>query len=99
MMNRGATLRCFLAGLGGGAVMNMPASAEQKHGTNALMLMTDDTGWNDFGAYSGGGRALGHPTPNIDQIASEGATLTCWYGRARCTAGRAPFSRGRHPAP
>jgi hypothetical protein len=29
------------------------------------MLMTDDTGWNDFGAYSGGGAALGHPTPNI----------------------------------
>ena len=26
------------------------------------MLMTDDTGWNDFGAYSGGGATLGHPT-------------------------------------
>ena len=30
------------------------------------MLMTDDTGWNDFGCYSGGGAALGHPTPNND---------------------------------
>ena len=34
--------------------------------------MTDDTGWNDFGAY-GGGANLGHPTPNIDKIAQEGA--------------------------
>jgi len=47
---------------------------------NVVMLMTDDTGWNDFGAYSGGGAALGHPTPNIDRIAKEGAFFTSWYG-------------------
>ncbi len=29
---------------------------------NIVILMTDDTGWNDFGAYSGGGATLGHPT-------------------------------------
>src|SRR5689334_5623683 len=61
------------------------------------MLMTDDTGWNDFGAYSGGGVGLGHPTPNIDQIAKEGATFTNWYGQASCTAGRASFITGRIP--
>jgi arylsulfatase A-like enzyme len=61
------------------------------------MLMTDDTGWNDFGAYSGGGAGLGHPTPNIDQIAKEGATFTNWYGQASCTAGRASFITGRIP--
>src|SRR5262245_13654819 len=44
---------------------------------NILILMTDDTGWNDFGCYSGGGRALGHPTPNVDRIAKEGAMFTC----------------------
>ena len=37
--------------------------------------MTDDTGWGDFGAY-GGGAALGHPTPNVDRIAKEGAVFT-----------------------
>ena len=64
---------------------------------NIIMLMTDDTGWNDFGAYSGGGAALGHPTPNIDRLAKEGAVFTNWYGQASCTAGRASFITGRLP--
>src|SRR4051794_41667005 len=72
-----------------------PAMAQKK--PNIVMLMTDDTGWNDFGAYSGGGAALGHPTPNIDRIAKEGATFTNWYGQASCTAGRASFITGRIP--
>ena len=64
---------------------------------NIVMLMTDDTGWNDFGAYSGGGATLGHPTPNIDRLAKEGAVFTSWYGQASCTAGRASFMTGRIP--
>ena len=66
---------------------------------NIVMLMTDDTGWNDFGCYSGGGAALGHPTPNIDKVAKEGAMFTSWYGQASCTAGRASFMTGRYPDP
>ena len=61
------------------------------------MLMTDDTGWGDFGYMSGGGAALGHPTPNIDRMAKEGAIFTSWYGQASCTAGRASFITGRIP--
>jgi len=64
---------------------------------NIVMLMTDDTGWNDFGCYSGGGAALGHPTPNVDKLAKEGAVFTCWYGQASCTAGRASLITGRIP--
>jgi hypothetical protein len=64
---------------------------------NIVMLMTDDTGWNDFGAYSGGGATLGHPTPYIDRMAKEGAVFTSWYGQASCTAGRASFITGRIP--
>jgi arylsulfatase A-like enzyme len=77
-------------------VANAPATAQQKR-PNIVMLMTDDTGWQDFGAYTGGGAALGHPTPNVDQIAKEGAVFTNWYGQASCTAGRASFMTGRIP--
>lgn len=71
--------------------------AAQNSKPNIVMLMTDDTGWNDFGAYSGGGAFLGHPTPNIDKMAKEGAVFTSWYGQASCTAGRASFMTGRIP--
>ena len=71
--------------------------AAQNSRPNIVMLMTDDTGWNDFGAYSGGGATLGHPTPNIDKMAKEGAVFTSWYGQASCTAGRASFITGRIP--
>ena len=74
----------------------VPARAQDKK-PNIVMLMTDDTGWNDFGAYSGGGMTLGHPTPNIDKMAKEGAVFTSWYGQASCTAGRASFMTGRIP--
>jgi arylsulfatase A-like enzyme len=63
---------------------------------NVVILMTDDTGWGDFGAY-GGGASLGHPTPNVDRVAKEGAVFTSWYGQASCTAGRASLMTGRIP--
>jgi arylsulfatase len=53
-----------------------PAAAKQKM-HNIVMLMTDDTGWNDFGVY-GGGANLAHPTPNIDRVGQEGAVFTSW---------------------
>ncbi len=41
--------------------------------------------------------SLGHPTPNVDRMAKEGAVFTSWYGQASCTAGRASFLTGRIP--
>src|SRR5208282_6211244 len=52
--------------LGAIASLSAPALAQEKR-PNIVMLMTDDTGWNDFGAYTGGGQALGHPTPEHRQ--------------------------------
>src|SRR5438552_18071676 len=77
-------------------VATAPAFAQKK--PNVVMLMTDDTGWNDFGAYTGGGAALGHPTPNVDRVAKEGALFTSWYGQASCTAGRSSFITGESPS-
>jgi arylsulfatase A-like enzyme len=98
----GATYRKLAVGalVVSGFILCGIASAHAQAGNtkpNIVMLMTDDTGWNDFGAYSGGGATLGHPTPNIDKIAKEGAVFTSWYGQASCTAGRASFMTGRIP--
>src|SRR5437870_12628205 len=78
------------------ALVALSAQAADKK-PNIVMLMQDDTGWNDFGCYSGGGVALGHPTPNVDRLAKERAIFTCSYGQASCTAGRAPLITGRIP--
>lgn len=79
-----------------GLALATSAQAQQQR-PNVVVLMSDDTGWNDLGAYTGGGRALGHPTPNLDRLAKEGALFTSWYGQASCTAGRASFNTGRIP--
>src|SRR5471032_532753 len=71
-----------------------PAMAQKR--PNVVVLMSDDTGWADLGVYLGGA-ALGHPTPNLDRLAKEGAMFTNWYGQASCTAGRASFMTGRIP--
>ena len=52
---RGA-MASFAAVLALGVAAAGPASSQDKK-PNIVMLMTDDTGWGDFGAYSGGGKA------------------------------------------
>ena len=66
---------------------------EQK--PNVLLIMADDVGWFDVGAYHRG--IMGSPTPNIDRIAHEGVLLTDCYAQASCTAGRAAFITGQLP--
>jgi arylsulfatase A-like enzyme len=68
--------------------------AEQKK-PNVLLILTDDVGWFDVGAYHRG--IMGGRTPNIDRIAREGALLTDCYAQASCTAGRAAFITGQLP--
>jgi arylsulfatase A-like enzyme len=62
---------------------------------NILLIMADDIGWFDVGAYNRG--IMGGPTTNIDRIAAEGALHTDHYGQASCTAGRAAFITGQIP--
>ena len=102
-MDLGASVRKITIGAlavsGFVAASGLAASAQSStpQRPNIVMLMTDDTGWSDFGAYLGGGQFLGHPTPNVDRMAREGALFTNWYGQASCTAGRASFMTGRIP--
>jgi arylsulfatase A-like enzyme len=62
---------------------------------NILLIVADDVGWFDIGAYNRG--MMGAPTPNIDRIAREGVLLTDCYAQASCTAGRAAFITGQLP--
>ena len=86
---------------GSGSTGEVAASPAPGSGTttkkpNIVIIMTDDVGWGDLGCY-GGGVTRGAPTPNLDQLAAEGARFTNWYGQASCTAGRASFITGRIP--
>ena len=62
---------------------------------NVLLILADDVGWFDVGAYHRG--IMGAATPNIDRIAAEGALFTDAYAQASCTAGRAAFITGQLP--
>ena len=72
-----------------------PAAAQAKK-PNILLIVSDDTGWGDLGAYLGGARR-GMPTPNMDELAAEGMVFTNFYGQPSCTPGRAAIQTGRIP--
>ena len=61
---------------------------------NIVMIMGDDIGYWNVGAYSHG---MMVPTPHIDRIAKEGLLFTDHYAEPSCTAGRAAFLTGQMP--
>ena len=63
---------------------------------NIVLILSDDFGYGDSGAY-GGGEGRGMPTPNIDRLSAEGTTFHSFYGQASCTPGRAAMITGRIP--
>jgi arylsulfatase A-like enzyme len=62
---------------------------------NILVIMGDDVGWFNIGAYHRG--MMSGKTPNLDKLASEGMMFTDYYAEASCTAGRANFITGQLP--
>lgn len=86
-----------------GAALALPAQAqeqaepqpqEQRQPPNILVIMPDDVGYWNVGAYSHG---MMVPTPNIDRIAREGMLFTDHYAHPSSTAGRAGFITGQMP--
>ena len=78
------------------AVLAMPAAAQEKK-PNILVIMGDDVGWFNIGAYHQG--VMSGKTPNLDKLAAEGMRFTDYYAEASCTAGRANFITGEIPLP
>src|SRR5450631_1360601 len=77
------------------ATVVMPAVAQQQQKPNIVVIMGDDIGMWNIGAYHRG--LMAGRTPNLDKIAKEGMLFTDYYAEASCTAGRANFITGELP--
>ena len=62
---------------------------------NIIVIMGDDIGYWNIGAYHQG--MMAGRTPNLDKLAAEGMRFTDYYAEASCTAGRANFITGELP--
>jgi arylsulfatase A-like enzyme len=83
--------------LGPAAVSSAQAQQSASSGKqpNVLVIMGDDVGWFNIGAYHQG--IMSGKTPNLDRLAAEGMRFTDYYAEASCTAGRANFITGQIP--
>jgi arylsulfatase len=81
----------------GGVLGATAASAAEAAGRkpNILVIMGDDVGWFNLGAYHRG--MMSGRTPNLDKLAAQGMMFTDYYAEASCTAGRANFITGQLP--
>jgi arylsulfatase len=92
--SRGLSIVTALAGSAAILCAVYPAQAADKK-PNILVIMGDDVGWFNIGAYHRG--MMSGKTPNLDKLASEGMLFTDYYAEASCTAGRANFITGEIP--
>jgi arylsulfatase A-like enzyme len=72
-----------------------PASKAEEKKPNIVVIMGDDIGMWNIGAYHRG--LMAGKTPNLDKLAKEGMLFTDYYAEASCTAGRANFITGELP--
>src|SRR6516162_8722104 len=91
----GKSITIALALLGAVTLASVPATAQQDQKPNILVIMGDDIGMWNIGAYHRG--LMAGRTPNLDKIAKEGMLFTDYYAEASCTAGRANFIMGQLP--
>ncbi len=73
----------------------VPGARAQQKKPNIVVIMGDDVGWFNVGAYHRG--MMSGKTPNLDKLASQGMMFTDYYAEASCTAGRANFITGELP--
>jgi hypothetical protein len=75
------------------AVASNPVSAQpaQQH-PNILVIMGDDVGWFNIGAYHRG--IMSGKTPNLDKLASQGMLFTDYYAEAAMGCHRQTEDRG-----
>ena len=89
------SLLSALAMVGATTMLCAPAAAQQQQRPNIVVIMGDDIGMWNIGAYHRG--MMAGRTPNLDKLAKEGMLFTDYYAEASCTAGRANFITGELP--
>ena len=78
-------------------LIGSPATAaENPEKPNIIVMMVDNLGWGELGAY-GGGALRGAPTPRLDELAREGMLLQNFNVEPQCTPTRSAFMTGRRP--
>src|SRR5271154_1921384 len=78
-----------------GLALKATAASTENTKPNIIVIMGDDVGWFNIGAYNQGIMAV--KTPHLDQLAAEGTRFTDYYAEPSCTAGRANFIPGELP--
>ena len=83
-------LSCFI----GQHITGQMVEATGDKQPNIILIFTDDQGYNDVGVFG----AADIETPNLDQMANDGAKLTNFYAaQAVCSASRAGILTGTYP--
>ena len=98
-MNRFLCLACCAVIV---AVSCSPSKSSEAAGSaspiqhkNVVMIIVDDLGWRDLGAYG----STFYETPNIDRLAKSGKRYTQFYSASPvCSPTRASLMTGKHPA-
>ena len=78
-----------------GLILSLHATTQAAGKPNVVLMLADNVGWGDVGAY-GGGEVRGMPTPRLDQLAAEGMQLTQFLVEPGCTPSRAALMTGRY---
>jgi arylsulfatase A len=61
---------------------------------NVVLILVDDLGWTDLGAYG----STFYETPNLDRLAAQGMRFTQAYANPVCSPTRAALMTGREAA-
>lgn len=73
-----------------------PTAAFSQEKPNVVLMMMDNLGWGEIGAY-GRGVLRGAETPRLDTLAAEGLRLLNYNVEPQCTPSRSALMTGRHP--
>lgn len=83
-------MRAWIAALAATLLVTAPAAqAQNAQRPNIVLILADDVGFTDLGAYGGEAR-----TPHIDALAERGAQFSRYYSSPLCSPSRAMLLTG-----